>query len=76
MSSGPSVGAIINSGDGGTSSDGIPSTADPFWGSADQGSFGLQGASIKGTGVVVYNLAADASKFTSGNSDPFTLITV
>ncbi len=39
------------------------------------GAAGLAGGAIKGANVVVYNLAASASRFKAGNSDSFTLIT-
>ncbi len=37
---------------------------------------GSAGGAFRGSGITVYNLAADASKLRDGNSDPYTLVTV
>lgn len=70
------TGLTVTSGGGGASAGGGVATSVSGWDEVSSGGNGLSGASIKGIGVTVYNLAADASKFTAGDSDPFTLITV
>lgn len=64
----------VTSGSGGNGDDGSIAFASPSWDDASLGGIGLSGASIKGSGVTVYNLASESSKFTTGNSDPFTLV--
>jgi hypothetical protein len=63
-------------GNGGASLIASASSSSPAGIRTKQGAAGAAGAAIKGTGVTVYNLAAEASKFKSGNSDSFTLTTV
>lgn len=61
------------SGNGGASANG--STSSAIGDTTSLGIAGLAGGAIKGGLVTVYNLAAESSKFRSGNSDAFTLIT-
>jgi hypothetical protein len=63
-------------GKGGASLVAGASSSSPAGTRTKQGAAGAAGAAIKGAGVTVYNLAASSSKFKSGNSDSFTLITV
>lgn len=67
--------ASAKGGDGGFSLIGTTATASPANADKKEGAAGAAGAAIKGANVTVYNLAADADKFKSGNSDSFTLIT-
>lgn len=77
---GPDLYVEARGADGGFSVNSPANNSHVFGAPTDQsfayGASGIAGGAIKGSNVVVYNLAASASKLRQGNSDAFTLVTV